>query len=104
MSGKSVLERVRPRHRPLARRPSAETATSLGGLSFAALYDELHPNILRFLVVQTRLPQVGLDLTAETFARACEKQTSFRGTTHDEANAWIWAIARNELARYRRRH
>lgn len=52
---------------------------------------------------QTGAPQVALDLSAETFAKAFEKRRSFRGTSRDEAYAWIWAIARNDAGQYARR-
>lgn len=43
-----------------------------------------------------------LDLTAETFAKAFEKRHDFRGASDEQAAAWLWQIARNELARFRR--
>ena len=70
--------------------------------TFGALYDELSPRVLRYFAGQTRDAQAAFDLTAETFAKAYEKRRDFRGTGHDQAAAWVWAIARNELAGYRR--
>lgn len=83
--------------RPFARRDV------VGQLSFADLYAELHPKVLQFMMRNTGLPQVALDLSAETFAKAFEKRRSFRGASRDEAYAWIWAIARNDLGLYGRR-
>ena len=44
--------------------------------------------------------QVAMDLAAETFAKAFEKRSSFRGRTEEEAYGWLWTIARNELHQY----
>lgn len=74
-----------------------------GELGFAELYSELHPKVLQFMMRHTGLPQVALDLSAETFAKAFEKRRSFRGASRDEAYAWVWAIARSDLGLYRRR-
>jgi RNA polymerase sigma-70 factor (ECF subfamily) len=69
---------------------------------FADFYDELYPTVLRFFARRTRDGESAFDLTAETFAKAFEKREQFRGRTEEEAAAWLWSIARNELARYHR--
>lgn len=71
------------------------TETHPGG--FATFYTETYPSILRFFARQTRDGQVALDLTAETFAKAFENRSRFRGSTQEEATGWLWSIARNEL-------
>jgi RNA polymerase sigma factor (sigma-70 family) len=58
--------------------------------------------MLRFFVRETRDGQLALDLTAETFAKAFEKRHSFRGASDRQAAAWLWSIARSELAMARR--
>lgn len=58
--------------------------------------------MLRFFTHRTREPQLALDLTAETFAKAFEKRATFRGGDEKAADAWLWAIARNELGMYLR--
>jgi RNA polymerase sigma-70 factor (ECF subfamily) len=58
------------------------------------------PNVFRFYARHTPDPQVAFDLTAETFARAFVKREDFKGTTVEQAGAWLWRIVRNELARY----
>ena len=47
-------------------------------------------------------PQLAFDLTAETFVKAFEKRFAFRGSSEEQAAAWLFAIARNELAMYSR--
>ena len=70
--------------------------------SFADVYDELSPSVLRFFARRTSDGELAFELMAETFAKAFEKRRDFRGRTDGEAAAWIWTIARNELARYHR--
>ena len=62
------------------------------------------PSVLRFFVGKTRDPHRAFDLMAETFAKAYEKRGDFRGATDEQAAAWLWRIARNELARFWRSH
>jgi RNA polymerase sigma-70 factor (ECF subfamily) len=70
--------------------------------AFAAFYDSMAPSVLRYFMRQTRDPHRALDLTAETFAKAFEKRADFRGSNDEQAAAWLWAIARAELARFGR--
>jgi len=70
--------------------------------SFADFYERLSPSVLRFFAHATGDPECAFDLTAETFARAFEKRGAFRGETEEQAVAWLWAIARSELAQFRR--
>lgn len=69
---------------------------------FEAFYEVHSPGLLRYFVRSTRDVESAFDLTAETFTKAFEKRGSFRGRNEAQGVAWIWAIARNELARYRR--
>lgn len=64
------------------------------------VHDEYASSLLRFFAIRVGDAQTAVDLTADTFATVYEKRDDFRGTTADEAGAWIWAIARNKLARY----
>jgi RNA polymerase sigma-70 factor (ECF subfamily) len=70
--------------------------------AFADFYEHTYPAVLRFFARETREPHRALDLTAETFAKAFEKRSDFRGASDEQAAAWLWTIARTELARYRR--
>lgn len=47
-------------------------------------------------------PEAALDLTAETFAQAYAGRRTFRGTTEQEARAWLYTIAHRQLAAYLR--
>ncbi len=70
--------------------------------TFGEFYEEMSPGILRYFARQTRDPHRAFDLTAETFAKAFEKRDEFRGSNDQQAAAWLWSIARTELARFRR--
>ena len=76
--------------------------TRAGDAPFADFYDAMAPSVLRYFARRTRERERAFDLTAETFAKAFEKREHFRGHSDVEAAAWLWAIARNELARYHR--
>jgi RNA polymerase sigma-70 factor (ECF subfamily) len=47
--------------------------------------------------------EAALDLTAETFAQAYAGRRGFRGSTDEEARAWLYTIAQRQLAGYLRR-
>jgi len=70
--------------------------------AFAGFYEQMAPSVLRFFARQTRDGQAAFDLMAETFSKAFEKRGDFRGASDEQAAAWLWSIARNELARFRR--
>jgi RNA polymerase sigma-70 factor (ECF subfamily) len=70
--------------------------------AFADFYEEMSPGVLRFFTRQTHDGQAAFDLLAETFCKAFEKRQDFRGTNDKQAAAWLWTIARNELARFHR--
>jgi RNA polymerase sigma factor (sigma-70 family) len=56
-----------------------------------------------FLTRRTCDAQIALDLLSETFAQALLKRRSFRGHGDEVAKAWLFAIARGQLAQYYRR-
>jgi len=85
-----------------ARIPGLLARSRTSDASFADFYDVMAPAVLRFFAMRTRDSERAFDLTAETFAKAFEKRQDFRGTSDEEAAAWLWSIARNELARYHR--
>jgi RNA polymerase sigma-70 factor (ECF subfamily) len=72
--------------------------------AFVAFYDAHHGYLIRYFAGATRDADVALDLTAEVFVKAFEKRGTFRGHGDIEAQAWLWAIARNELASFQRAH
>lgn len=71
--------------------------------AFAEVHDAFAGQLLRFFALRVVDPQTALDLTSDTLATVYEKRGTFRGTSEDEAAAWIWTIARNKLARHWRR-
>ena len=79
---------------------ASRVESPLEGQRFEALYRAQSRGILLFFVSRVLEPELALDLTAETFAQAITSRRGFKGTTDDEAMAWIYGIARNQLARY----
>lgn len=69
----------------------------------AQLYRGHAPALLAFLARRVLLPEVAVDLMAETFARAYRDRESLRGEGEEEALAWVYGIARHVLASYDRR-
>jgi RNA polymerase sigma-70 factor (ECF subfamily) len=75
-------------------RPSAD---------IAALYDRHREGLLLFFVRRTTDTETALDLWAETFAQALANRHTYRGSTPEQAAAWLYSIARKQLALYYRR-
>ena len=71
--------------------------------AFAEVYERHWRPLLVFLTRRTFDAQVALDLTAETLAQAFAGRRSFKGKTNEEEQAWLYAIARRQFARYVRR-
>jgi RNA polymerase sigma-70 factor (ECF subfamily) len=71
--------------------------------AFVAFYQEHAVGLTRFFVRQVADPDAALDLVAETFAQAYAGRRGFRGGTDEEARAWLYVIARRQLAGYLRR-
>ncbi len=71
--------------------------------AFASFYRQHFDGILFFLARRTFDAEVALDLTAETFAQAYVARHRFRGKVAEQAEAWIFQIAKRQLARYLRR-
>lgn len=72
-------------------------------LDTEALYERHSDTLLRFFARRTADAEVALDLWAETFAQAIAGARRYRGRTTDDEAAWLYAIARNQLASYLRR-
>jgi RNA polymerase sigma factor (sigma-70 family) len=69
----------------------------------AGLYQDHASELLGFLARRVLVPDVALDLMAETFAQAYRDRQRFRGADRQEALAWVYGIARHLLASYHRR-
>lgn len=71
--------------------------------SFAFFYEQYYEAVLKFIARKVYDPEVAVDLSAESFARAFVDRASFRGRTDAEAGGWIFQIARNQLGMFLRR-
>lgn len=71
--------------------------------AFADFYVRHAERLLVFFARRTFDVEMAADLTAETFAEAYQSRRRFRGTSDEEAAGWLYAIARRQLVRYRRR-
>ncbi|HEX6712144.1 MAG TPA: RNA polymerase sigma factor [Thermoleophilaceae bacterium] len=67
------------------------------------LYRSHARDLLVFFTRRVYDPEVALDLVAETFAAAFAVRDQFRGSERDQALAWIYGIAHNQIGRYFRR-
>src|SRR4029078_13356655 len=56
--------------------------------------------VLVFLTRRVLDADTAFDLLSETFATALEQRGKFRGSTFEEEQGWLFAIARSELSRY----
>lgn len=72
-------------------------------MDFEALYDVSAERLLVFFTRRTIDPDAALDLWAETMAQAFASWGRFRGSTLDEAVAWLYGIARHQWAGFLRR-
>jgi len=79
------------------------SVSTSGPADFSAFYEEHADRILIYLVKRCMDPEVAVDLMAETFAQALANRRSYRGTSHGEACAWLFGIARRQLVDYFRR-
>jgi RNA polymerase sigma-70 factor (ECF subfamily) len=92
---------VRRRLRLITSPSTSLLAQSLDDVEvFATFYRAYYDGILAFLARRVLDPEVALDLLAETFAKALERRRQFRGRTAEQEQAWLFAIARNELLHY----
>jgi len=86
---------MRPENPSHALRRSADDPEA-----FAGFYDAHAASVLAYLARRVYDAEAALDLTAEVFARAFEARARFRGSTDAQAAAWLYTIAKRELARY----
>lgn len=68
--------------------------------AFAGFYDAHAQSLLAYHARRVYDAETALDLTAEVFARAFRARARFRGSTDAQAAAWLYTIAKRELARY----
>jgi RNA polymerase sigma factor (sigma-70 family) len=89
------LTALRPRHPP--------RAPARGLDDFSSFYATNAERVLVFLTRRCLDPALALDLMAETFAQAYASRGTYRGRSDDDAAAWVFGIARHQLAGYFRR-
>jgi RNA polymerase sigma factor (sigma-70 family) len=65
--------------------------------AFHEFYRVYVDRVVVFFARRTLEPEAALDLTGETFALALERRAQFRGSTSQEEQGWLFAIARNQL-------
>jgi DNA-directed RNA polymerase specialized sigma24 family protein len=82
---------------------SPASRPSVGPVDFSAFYAEYAERILLFHARRCLDAELAVDLMAETFAEALASRRRFRGTSEAEAAAWLFGIARNQLASFFRR-
>jgi RNA polymerase sigma-70 factor (ECF subfamily) len=70
--------------------------------AFRRLYDRWAERLLAYFYARVREPEVAADLLAETFAVAYERRHRFKDTGRP-GGAWLYGIARKELAHFFRR-
>ncbi len=71
--------------------------------AFGDFYELYAERVLRFFARRVVQPDVAFDLTSETFATALERCRQFRGSTIEEEQGWLFAIARSQLSHFWRR-
>ncbi|MDX6628895.1 MAG: hypothetical protein QOH00_1141 [Gaiellales bacterium] len=70
--------------------------------AFGVFYRRHARAVYRSLLFDCGDPDVALDLTAETFARALQSLGRFRGPRVTSGRAWVFAIANSLLLQYER--
>jgi RNA polymerase sigma factor (sigma-70 family) len=70
---------------------------------FDEMYGRESEGVLVFFARRTLDAEIALDLTAETFAQAYVGWRRVRGESREERQAWVYTIARRQLAGYLRR-
>jgi len=71
--------------------------------AISRLYRLHAETMLGFFMRRVYEPEAAMDLVAETFAGAFADRRRFRGSSDEEAAAWLYAIARNRLSDFLRR-
>ena len=70
--------------------------------AFGVFYRRHEDRVLGYFLARVGDPEVAADLTAETFAAALVSAHRFRPRRKKPASAWLFGIARNNLAMSRR--
>jgi RNA polymerase sigma factor (sigma-70 family) len=71
--------------------------------AFVEFYELYAGRVLRYFAHRVAQPDVAFDLASETFATALERCRQFRGSTSEEEQGWLFAIAHSQLSHFWRR-
>jgi RNA polymerase sigma factor (sigma-70 family) len=88
---------------PTEPRGPDQRSLTLDDACFSRLYRTTAQDVVVFFARRTYDPEAAADLMAETFATAYLGRRRFRGSTEEEARAWLFGIARRRFAMYVRR-
>ncbi len=83
--------------------PRLRLRRGLSAEEVAALFDELGAPLLSWFRREARTRDEAADLWSETWARVVASRSRIRGDTRAEHSAFVYTIARNLLADWRRR-
>jgi RNA polymerase sigma-70 factor, ECF subfamily len=84
-----------------ARRPDCLLARARDDAeAFASFYDAYSDRVLVYFTRRVLNADTAFDLLSETFATALERRRQFRGSTTEEEQGWLFAIARSELSHF----
>ena len=81
-------------------KPSKRRGTGSDQTSFEALYDRVAQRLLLYLARRVRDPDAAADLWAECWAVGFESWPRCRAAGPAEAEAWMFGVARHQLAAY----
>jgi len=76
---------------------------ALDDAGFSCLYRATAQDLVVFFARRTYDAEAAADLMAETFAKAYLGRRRFRGSTEEDARAWLFGIGRRRFAMYVRR-
>lgn len=76
--------------------------TGLNPRSFAAFSERQMPELLDWMRRRTHNEHLAVELTARTFLKAFQQCEQHRGSTEQEAIAWVRSIAQRELLQFLR--
>lgn len=82
------------------RRPCALKRAADDADAFAEFYAAYATRVLTFFTRRVLNVEVAMDLTSETFAHALARRQQFRGSTAEQEQAWLFAVARSELSHF----
>lgn len=72
-------------------------------LDFARFYEANATPVLLYFLRRVPEPEIATDLMSETFAQALVSRRKFRGSTSEDATAWLFGIARHQLTGFIRK-